>query len=75
MLMCLILLLSDELFEETNVALKHFSCGIVSGCLASVVTQPADVVKTHMQLYPEKYNRVRYVIQYILEVEYQIFNV
>ena len=25
-------------------------CGVVSGCLASLVTHPADVVKTKMQL-------------------------
>jgi len=33
----------------------HFSCGITAGMMASVITQPADVVKTHMQLYPNKY--------------------
>jgi len=28
----------------------HFACGVGAGCLASLVTQPADVVKTKMQL-------------------------
>lgn len=28
----------------------HMACGISAGCLASLVTQPADVVKTKMQL-------------------------
>jgi len=28
----------------------HFCCGVLAGCLASLVTQPADVVKTSMQL-------------------------
>ena len=30
-------------------------CGISAGVLASVATQPADVVKTQMQLYPFRY--------------------
>ena len=28
----------------------HFGCGLVAGVLASLVTQPADVVKTRLQL-------------------------
>jgi len=35
-----------------------FSCGVSAGMMASVITQPADVVKTHMQLYPDKYKRL-----------------
>lgn len=30
----------------------HFACGIAAGILASSVTQPFDLVKTHMQLNP-----------------------
>jgi len=30
--------------------LVNFGCGVVAGVLASLVTQPADVVKTHIQV-------------------------
>ncbi|KAM0728316.1 Mitochondrial glycine transporter [Formica fusca] len=36
----------------------HFGCGILAGVLASVVTQPPDVVKTKMQLYPNEFNGI-----------------
>ncbi|XP_073500225.1 mitochondrial glycine transporter [Phyllobates terribilis] len=41
--------------ESAYTPIINFSCGIMAGILASVITQPADVVKTHMQLSPEKY--------------------
>lgn len=44
-----------------------FSCGLFAGFLASVVTQPADVVKTHMQLYPDRFNKVHRVILHVYE--------
>lgn len=31
----------------------HFACGITAGFLASLVTQPADVIKTKLQLSPD----------------------
>lgn len=37
----------------------HFSCGILAGIFASIVTQPADVIKTKMQLYPNEFRDVR----------------
>lgn len=43
---------------EINAAfspLLNFGCGIIAGILASLATQPADVIKTHMQLSSEKY--------------------
>jgi len=35
---------------------ETFVCGAFAGILASVLTQPADVVKTRLQLYPHKYS-------------------
>ena len=31
----------------------HFACGITAGFMASLVTQPADVIKTKLQLSPD----------------------
>lgn len=39
-------------------SITHFSCGITAGLLASLVTHPADVVKTRMQLEPLIYPSV-----------------
>jgi len=39
-------------------SLTHFTCGITAGLLASMVTHPADVVKTKMQLEPLRYSTV-----------------
>lgn len=39
-------------------AFGHFSCGLLAGVLASLVTHPADVVKTKMQLQPAAYRSV-----------------
>jgi len=36
-----------QLTGESSV---HFLCGIGAGCLASLITHPADVIKTQMQL-------------------------
>ena len=37
---------------------SHYSlpCGLVAGFLASVTTQPADVIKTRMQIQPKSSN-------------------
>ncbi|ELU02069.1 hypothetical protein CAPTEDRAFT_165918 [Capitella teleta] len=54
-----------QLVSTPTAPMVHFSCGICSGFVAAVVTQPADVVKTHMQLDPSKYHSVRFVIHNI----------
>ncbi|KAF7262985.1 mitochondrial glycine transporter A-like isoform X2 [Rhynchophorus ferrugineus] len=43
----------------------HFCCGVTAGIMASVVTQPADVLKTKMQLYPTQFNGLWSVIVYV----------
>lgn len=48
--------------EWLNSTFVKFSCGVSAGILASLVTQPADVLKTKMQLYPNKFNLYTVVI-------------
>ncbi|XP_012215578.1 mitochondrial glycine transporter-like isoform X1 [Linepithema humile] len=43
----------------------HFGCGILAGILASIVTQPPDVIKTKMQLYPNEFNSIYYATFFI----------
>jgi len=38
--------------------LVPFVCGLMSGTLASIITHPADVIKTKMQLKPAKHTRI-----------------
>lgn len=51
------LLLSEVglLEDDGSNPLLNYMCGVNAGFLASAVTQPADVIKTKMQLYPYKY--------------------
>ncbi|XP_055875664.1 mitochondrial glycine transporter A-like isoform X1 [Biomphalaria glabrata] len=46
-------------------SLINFTNGIIAGTFTSFITQPADVIKTNMQLYPLKYGRLKTVIPYI----------
>ncbi|RUS88954.1 hypothetical protein EGW08_003290 [Elysia chlorotica] len=46
----------------SNPAYTTFINGIIAGSLSSLVTQPADVIKTNMQLYPKKYGRLKPVM-------------
>lgn len=43
----------------------HFTSGVVAGLLASAVTQPFDVVKTKMQLYPHKFTSFQQAVFYV----------
>ncbi|XP_075998940.1 mitochondrial glycine transporter A-like [Genypterus blacodes] len=39
-----------EVRESVYAPLANLSCGVLAGVLASLITQPADVVKTHIQV-------------------------
>ena len=53
---------------DSRLPVFNFCCGVTAGMMASVITQPADVVKTHMQLYPKKYGRLRNAAIFVLQV-------
>ncbi|XP_030649260.1 mitochondrial glycine transporter A [Chanos chanos] len=59
----------NALPQETSVSpyapLVNFSCGVLAGVLASLVTQPADVVKTHIQVSPQLFKKTTDAIWYI----------
>lgn len=42
-------------------------CGFIAGFAASIITQPPDVIKTHMQLQPNKYRNVRLTMMAIVQ--------
>ncbi|XP_010871307.1 mitochondrial glycine transporter B-like isoform X1 [Esox lucius] len=44
--------LPQEVSSSPYAPLVNFGCGVVAGVLASLATQPADVVKTHVQVSP-----------------------
>lgn len=58
-------LFADWVKSPTQTNLVHFTCGITAGILASIVTNPADVVKTRMQLYPNKFPNILSAAIYI----------
>jgi len=58
-------LIPQEALKSDLQAPIHFSCGVVAGILASIVTQPADVVKTKMQLYPQLYPDFKSVLVHV----------
>ena len=61
------ILVSGSLSSFNNPSI-HFSCGLFAGCLASIVTHPPDVVKTHLQLYPTQFSSTYQAILHILKV-------
>ena len=62
-------LLAELGTPELNSA-ETFVCGATAGILASVLTQPADVVKTRLQLYPHKYTGNGDAVLSILKVTF-----
>ncbi|EEB14495.1 mitochondrial carrier protein, putative [Pediculus humanus corporis] len=57
--------LPEKWLDGNTASPLHFTCGIIAGILASLVTQPADVIKTKMQLYPGEFSSVKSVIIYL----------
>ncbi|XP_020300245.1 solute carrier family 25 member 38-like isoform X2 [Pseudomyrmex gracilis] len=49
----------------------NFGCGILAGVLASIVTQPPDVIKTKMQLYPNEFTDI-YNVTFFVYKKYGI---
>lgn len=58
-------LIPNDVANSPYAAPLHFTCGVTAGVLASIVTQPADVLKTKMQLYPTKFNGIWSVAVYV----------
>ncbi|XP_054564015.1 mitochondrial glycine transporter isoform X2 [Eptesicus fuscus] len=56
----------DQL-DAALIPVVNFSCGIFAGILASLVTQPADVIKTHMQLSPVKFRWIGQAVTVIFK--------
>lgn len=54
-------------YSMKNESIHNFSCGILAGLMASTVTQPADVIKTKMQLYPKTFASLHSVILFIYQ--------
>ncbi|XP_051568213.1 mitochondrial glycine transporter B isoform X2 [Myxocyprinus asiaticus] len=57
--------LPHEISSSSFVPLVNFGCGVVAGILASLATQPADVVKTHMQVSPALYRKTSDAIRFV----------
>ncbi|KAI4833102.1 hypothetical protein KUCAC02_016020 [Chaenocephalus aceratus] len=48
--------LPEEVSSSAYAPLVNFSCGMAAGVMASLATQPADVVKTHIQVSPSHWS-------------------
>ncbi|XP_037004224.2 mitochondrial glycine transporter isoform X1 [Artibeus jamaicensis] len=58
---------SQDQLDAALIPAVNFSRGILAGVLASLVTQPADVIKTHMQLSPAKFQWFGQVVTVIFK--------
>jgi len=60
-------IMTHDQLDAVLIPAVNFSCGIFAGILASLVTQPADVIKTHMQLSPMKFRWIGQAVTLILK--------
>ncbi len=58
----------SEISSSSFVPLVNFGCGVVAGILASLATQPADVIKTHMQVSPASYPKTSDAVRHVYAV-------
>lgn len=56
----------EEISTSASAPVANFGCGVLAGVLASLITQPADVVKTHVQVKPQL--RTAEAVRYIYMV-------
>lgn len=54
--------------NENMLPAYHFMSGVAAGMMASILTQPADVVKTHMQIGSVQHKKLHDTIVYIYQV-------
>ena len=59
---------SDSRVQTDSHPLVVFPCGLTAGCLAAIVTHPADVIKTHLQLKQAQRGATRHAVYNILQV-------
>lgn len=57
---------SSALQREHLAPIHNLTCGVMAGVLASLITQPADVVKTRMQINPHQYPTLLSTLAYTL---------
>lgn len=57
--------------SSSCIPLVNFGCGVVAGIMASVVTQPADVVKTNLQISKSRLGTMK-VARYIYAVRFAL---
>lgn len=60
-------IMTHDQLDAVLIPAVNFSCGIFAGILASLVTQPADVIKTHMQLSPVKFRWIGQAVTLIFK--------
>ncbi|XP_048760674.1 mitochondrial glycine transporter-like [Ostrea edulis] len=67
-------MVNERVFDQTLVHQLYVVCGLTAGSIAAVITQPADVVKTYMQMDSKNHKRIMSTIRYIYKTNgYQGF--
>lgn len=69
---CFLFFILEWLQTPTVASSVHFSCGVMAGIAASLATNPADVLKTKMQLYPDKFPNAFSAAVYVHQVRFYL---